>query len=208
MPKLKFNDYLVDDEDNSALKSNTPTSNTYGVKPPMITGHGLSNLKDLINSMSRREREQMQQAAQAIQTEPKPKRKYTKRAKKIVNPIKKFKDIKGRALAQVIATLDALNCSYKIISADNQTFTRGVVFGGKEGRKRRTDRPYGMVAAYYKPYIVGLKVGETATIPAHKEISADDIQGSATAWMAGTWGKGSYASMINKSREVEVLRIK
>ncbi len=137
----------------------------------------------------------MQQAAQAIQTEPKPKRKYTKRAKSTANPIKKFKDIKGRALAQVIATLDALNCSYKIISADNQTFTRGVVFGGKEGRKRRADRPYG-------------KVGETATIPAHKEISADDIQGSATAWMAGTWGKGSYASMINKSREVEVLRIK
>jgi hypothetical protein len=201
MPKLKFNDYLVDDED-SALKSNTPVSNTYGVRPSMVTGHGLSSLRDIVNSMQSKETKQME-------NEVKPKRTYKKRAMRNNSPrVRKFTDIKGKAIAQVVATLDALNCSYKIVSPENHVFTRGVVFSGDENKKRKIARPYGTVAAYYKPYVVGLKVGETAVIPKHKEISADDIQCSATAWMAGAWGKGSYATMINKSREVEVLRIK
>lgn len=208
MPKLKFNDYLVDDE-TSALKSNTPVSNTYGVRPPMVTGHGLSNLKDLLNSMTDEERDQMRETAQAVSTEAKPKRAYTKRVTHRNTPrVKKFTGIKGKAIAQVVATLDALNCSYKIVSPENHVFTRGVVFSGSEEKKRKHARPYGTVAAYYKPYVVGLKVGETVVIPAHKEINADEIQCSATAWMSNAWGKGSYASMINKNREVEVLRIK
>lgn len=208
MPKLKFNDYLVDDE-TSALKSNTPVSNTYGVKPPMVTGHGLSSLRDILNSMTTEEREEIKKTAEAMSTEVKPTRTRMKRTTSRNAPrIRKFTDIKGKAIAQVVATLDALNCSYKIVSPENHVFTRGVVFSGSEQKKRKHDRPYGTVAAYYKPYIVGIKVGETAVIPAHKEITAEDIQCSATAWMSNTWGKGSYASMINKNREVEVLRIK
>ena len=200
MPKLKFKDFMLDDE-NTPVK--VPVSNTYTAKRSIVAGHGLSALREILHSIESTPTPTPTPAPQP-KVEAKPKRKYTKR-----KPfVKKIGGIKDKALAQVIATLDAINCTYKIVTDDNQVFTRGVVFSGSETKKRKLLRPHGMVAAHYKPYIVGMKVGDTALIPPHKELPPDVIQSSATAWMAGSWGKGSYNTMIDAQNNIQVLRIR
>lgn len=206
MPKLKFKNFMLDDENTPV---HIPMSSTYVTKPKSVTAHGLQNLKNILSSLTVNEPTPTATPRPIVETiEIKKPRKYTRRVKKGTPHVNKFTDIKGKAIAQVVATLDALNCSYKIVSSDNHVFTRGVVFGDSKTKKRKTDRPHGLVAAYFKPYVVGLQIGESATIPHTPEIAAAEIQGSVTGWMSSNWGNGSYTTMIDKERNVQVLRIK
>jgi hypothetical protein len=215
MPKLKYQSMLDDEEVHKV-----PVSNTYTAKPKIMRAQGLQSLQDLIRNieieeskieMDRRfaEAEARSEArAKAEQAEQaKPKRKYVRNASIKPHP-KKFGGVKEKALVQALLTLQALGCSYKILTADGKLLEQGSIDDGKTRRHRRTDREYGSLAAYYKPFIENLQVGGTAVIPFNPEFQPEDLRSSVTARMASSWGKGSYTTMFDKSKNLEIFRIK
>ena len=212
MPKLKYQSMLDDEEVHKV-----PVSNTYTAKPKIMRAQGLQSLQDLIRNieieeskieMDRRFAEaEARSEARAKAEQAKPKRKYVRKAS--VKPqLKKFGGVKEKALVQALLTLQALGCSYKILTADGKLLEQGVVDDGKTKRHRRADREYGSLAAYYKPFIENLQVGETAIIPFNPEFQPEDLRSSVTARMASSWGKGSYTTMFDKHKNLEIFRIK
>lgn len=210
MPKLKYQSMLDDEEVHKV-----PVSNTYTAKPKIMRAQGLQSLQDLIRNieieeskieMDRRfaEAEARSEAEQA-----KPKRKYVRKAKVAVNKgANKFGSVKEKALVQALLTLQALGCSYKILTVDGKLLEQGIVDDGKVRRHRRSDRPFGSIAAFYKPFIENTQVGQTAVIPFNPEFQPEDLRSSITAWMAANWGKGSYTTMFDKRKNLEIFRIK
>lgn len=207
MPKLKYQSMLDDEE-----IRNTPVSNTYTAKPKVMRAHGLQNLQDLIKNIeieeSKKEMDRRfaEAEARSEQAAPKTKRKYTRRVKVSKPTISKIRGVKEKALFQALATLKALNCAFKVY-VDNTMYEEGEMPGNKITRERRTDREYGSMAKFYKPFIQDLKVGGTATVPYNPTFDPEDIRSSITAWMSSTWGKGSYTTMFDKQKNLEILRV-
>lgn len=223
MPKLKFQNMMVDDE---PVELGTPISDMYHAKPKAISAQGLQSLQGLLDDMEeqriKRERE-LEEAKRVIETynpiaspEQRVKRKYVRKA-----PLKgqtkkprafahfgKIRGVKDKALLQALTTLQALNCAYKVLTEEGKVMTHGAVPDGKTGRTRRTDREYGSLAAYYKPFIENLQVGGTVVIPFNPAFQPEDLRSSVTARMASSWGKGSYTTMFDERKNLEILRIK
>jgi hypothetical protein len=216
MPKLKFQDFMVDDDPD--LPS-TPMSDMYQAKPKVISAQGLQSLQGLLDDMEerriQRDLEDVKRSAADL-VEPRVKRKYVRKA-----PIKpqirkpktfthagKIRGVKDKALMQALATLQALNCAYKVLTEEGKVMTHGEVPTNKTGRTRRTDREYGAIAAYYKPFIENLQVGQTVVIPFNPDIEPEDLRSSVTARMASSWGKGSYTTMFDKRKNLEIFRIR
>jgi hypothetical protein len=206
MPKLKYQSMLDDEE-----IRNVPVSNTYTAKPKIMRAQGLQSLQDLIKNIEIEESKmemdrrfaEAEARSEAKQEQPKPKRKYVRRVKAAKPTISKIRGVKEKALFQAIATLKALNCAFRIY-VDNTMYEEGEMPGSKT---RRTDREYGSMAKYYKPFIENLKIGGTATVPYNPMFQPEDIRSSITAWMASNWGKGSYTTMFDKQKNLEILRV-
>lgn len=209
MPKLKYQSMLDDEE-----VRNVPVSNTYTAKPKIMRAQGLQSLQDLIKNIEIEESKmemdrrfaEAEARSEAKQEQPKPKRKYTRRVKVSKPTVSKIRGVKEKALLQAIATLKALNCAFRIY-ADNTLYEEGEMPGNKITRERRTDREYGSMAKYYKPFIEDLKIGGTATVPYNPIFAPEDIRSSITAWMTANWGKGSYTTMFDKQKNLEILRV-
>ena len=103
--------------------------------------------------------------------------------------------------------LRATGCAYKVMLPDD------VIIGHDaerlEPKLRATRRPNGTFRDHYQPVLINLQPGEVGEIPYPDEQFAVDLQASATAWMCKQWGNGSYATSVNKTKQVlEVLRLK
>ena len=194
MPKLKFQDFMRNDE---STPVQFPTSNMYEVKPKVGIVHGLEHLKDVFHSME-------------PEAESKPKRKYTKRKsiKQKANQNSHFNNVTAKAIAQAMHILRATKCAFKIVTVDGTVFQEGDVHAFR-GHGGKIGHPRGFIAAHFKPYLEPMKVGGVVEVPWHPEIREDDLQSAMTAWMTGKWGKGSYATQKNNNKKViEVLRYK
>jgi hypothetical protein len=198
---------MVDDDPD--LPS-TPMSDMYQAKPKVISAQGLQSLQGLLDDMEERKAKQVVETYKPIAPlEQRVKRKYVRKAKVAVNKgAKKFGSVKEKALVQALLTLQALGCSYKILTVDGKLLEQGVVDDGKVRRHRRSDRPFGSIAAYYKPFVENIQVGQTAVIPFNPEFQPEDLRSSLTAWMAANWGKGSYTTMFDKRKNLEIFRIR
>ena len=119
-----------------------------------------------------------------------------------------MKELQQRELTRLIAFLDAIDCQYKIITNDGQTFWRGNVDPPpkiSEKKKRNLSMPYGTIAAYYKPYInLQAKVGEVIEVPVGT-FDRDVLRGAVCSYLTKNWGKKSYTSMVTKE-SVQVMK--
>lgn len=138
----------------------------------------------------------------------KTKRKYTKRKQPKINQQSQFENVTLKAIAQAMHILQATKCAYKIVTVDGTVFAEGDVHAF-QGHRMSTQRPHGLIAAHFKPYLEPMKVGGVCEVPWHPQIREDDLQSAMSAWMSSKWGKGSYTTQKNNTKKViEVLRYK
>lgn len=187
------NQIKLDDED---LVIDIPTSDVYPINKRAM--HGLENLREMLNRY-----EESKQT-----TKPKAKQKEIK-VKRAQNNTGKFNSVQEKAVEQAINLLNASKCAYRIVTADNKIHESENFIVSTYKRPLSKDRPYGSIAAHFKPYVENLQVGDTACIPFSEKIHRSTLQSAMSAWMCGHWGKGSYTTLVNKDRQhIEVLRVK
>lgn len=120
-----------------------------------------------------------------------------------------MKELQERELKRLITFLDAINCQYKIVTDDGQSFMRGNVVPEPqkhERKKRNLTMPYGTIAAHYRPFIdMKAKVGDVIEIPiAHFDPHV--LRGAICSFLTKGWGKKKYTSMIGKD-SIQVMKI-
>jgi hypothetical protein len=119
-----------------------------------------------------------------------------------------MKELQEKELKRLITFLDAINCQYKIITNDGQTFMRGNVVPAPpkpERKKRNLTMPYGTIAAHYRPFIdMKAKVGDVMEIPlAH--FDPVTLRGAISSYLTKGWGKKTYTSMIAKD-SIQIMK--
>lgn len=188
------NQIQLDDED---FPIDIPTSDVYPINKRAM--HGLENLREMLNRY-----EESKQA-----TKPKAKQKEIKVKRAANTNGNKFSSVQEKAVEQAVNLLNAAKAAYRIVTADNKVYESENYIVSTYKRTLSKDRPYGSIAAHFKPYVENLQVGESACIPFNENIHRSVLQSAVSAWMCGHWGKGSYTTLVNKDRQhLEVLRIK
>ena len=124
---------------------------------------------------------------------------------------KELPQVVTKSILQAQNLLRASGCSFKIIDpADNEILhdpESKLNPVKRAGRKRMSNAPYGELAAYYRPFVSNVKVGDVVQIPV-KGYVAESLRSSLCARLSTEWGKGSYTCSANKkTNTVEVLRI-
>ena len=119
-----------------------------------------------------------------------------------------MKELQEKELKRLITFLDAINCQYKIVTNDGQTFMRGNVVPEPQKyqkKKRNLSMPYGTIAAHFKPFInVKSNVGDVIEIP-YANINPVILRGAICSYLVKQWGKGTYTTMLAKDG-VQVMR--
>lgn len=116
-----------------------------------------------------------------------------------------MKDLQRKELAHVLKFIEALGCTYKVITDDGQEFGTLTVATPKSRTRRPSKFAYGEVAAWYKQHVNLFAVpGVVQEIPLGK-FGAEDIRGGMCAWLTSKWGKGTYVTAVTKTH-VEVMR--
>ena len=188
------NQIQLDDED---FPIDIPMSDTYKAKPKGV--HGLENLRAVILDY--------EESQKAVKPKAKQKKIKVKRAANTNG--NKFNSVQEKAVEQAVNLLNAAKAAYRIVTADNKIYESENYIASTNKRALSKDRPYGAIAAHFKPYVENLQVGESACIPFNEQIHRSNLQSAVSAWMCGHWGKGSYTTLVNKDRQhLEVLRIK
>ena len=122
---------------------------------------------------------------------------------------KQYGSVQEKAVEQAVNFLNAAKAAYRIVTADGKIYESENFLISTGKRMLNKERPYGSIAAHFKPYVEPLQVGESACIPFVEHIHRSDLQSAVSAWMCGHWGKGSYTTLVNKERQhLEVLRVK
>lgn len=115
-------------------------------------------------------------------------------------------DIQKKQVEKWATMLDAWGVKFKIILDD------GAEFGGLEvikekSHKRHLKYPWGLMAAYVKPFVENMAVGDVVAIP-FGDYDRKSVQGAASAACHAMWGKGAHNVMTNnKTNCVELMRI-
>lgn len=188
------NKVQLDDED---FLIDIPTSDTYPINKRAM--HGLENLREMLD--------RYEESKQAVKPKAQPKENKMKR---VVNTNgNKYSNVQEKAVEQAVNLLNAAKSAYRIVTADGKIIESENFIASTHKRRMNGDRPYGAIAAHFKPYVEKLQVGESACIPFNEQIHRSDLQSAVSAWMCGHWGKGSYTTLVNKDRQhLEVLRVK
>lgn len=117
-----------------------------------------------------------------------------------------FNSIQDKALAQAVNLLYAIRCEFRIVMPDGESVKSS---GYASAKPEEPKLPYGSLAAHFRPYIEPLQIGDTAEVPFRDDINHSKMQSAMSAWMVGNWGKGSYTTLVNRTRKcIEVLRVK
>ena len=116
-----------------------------------------------------------------------------------------MKDIQLKELQRAIKFIDALGCTYKIITPEGEEF--GVLEVKQTGGKKRAPLryPFGEIARFYKPQLnLQAEIGDVQEIVFGK-FAPEDIRSGVCALLSKEWGKDSYTTSITDTC-VEVLR--
>jgi hypothetical protein len=116
-------------------------------------------------------------------------------------------DIQKQTIAKLVAALNGVNASYKIILPDGTEYgaleTKPVKIKG--GRTQPYER--GVLLAYVRPFLANLKPGEVAVIPAGV-YDMDYLAPCAYREAFELYGKGGSTGARNdKNGTVEILRL-
>lgn len=116
-------------------------------------------------------------------------------------------EVKNLALERAVKLLEALRCSYAIVTDDGQTFTNGLeVVVPKERRRSPLKYSYGEITAHYKPKLnLNAPVGSVQIIACGRFLPAE-IRGGVCSLLSREWGKDTYMSNITPEG-VEILRV-
>jgi len=109
--------------------------------------------------------------------------------------------VKALAIDQALKLLNASGCKYFVIDEEGKTY--GELPTTKKPKQPRKYKP-GLMANYYKPFLIDVKIGDVAVIP-FNDFDPRSLSGAITAYLSDTWGKQSYKSCTTNS-SVEILR--
>jgi hypothetical protein len=122
-----------------------------------------------------------------------------------------MKELQEKEFKKLITFLNAINCAYKIITDDGNTFWKGNVHPEPEKpkkpqrKKRNLSMPYGTIASHYKPFInVKANVGDVIEIP-YANINPVSLRSAVCSYLVKQWGKGTYTTMLAKEG-VQIMR--
>ena len=108
------------------------------------------------------------------------------------------------------AKLRATNCAFKIMMSDGTIIEHDAdrLDPSKKRKKRVQRHAHGALKNQYWPHVKDLQVGDVAEVPYTDELPWQDVQSSMSAYLSHTWGKGTYATSVNKNnRVVEIIRL-
>ena len=127
-----------------------------------------------------------------------------------------YPNIVETALNKALLLLNAASANgaqYRLFLADGRQFgALGITPAEKVEAKPRRKRkfPAHTFSKLYNPMLKNMKVGDVLEFPVAPVDGATvaDTQGYVTAWCALNWGKGTYVSHADKSKNhVELMRV-
>lgn len=119
-----------------------------------------------------------------------------------------MEQIKLQQLEKIKKLLSTMGCKYAIIDQDNTKHGDLEIVSAKH-RRSPSEFPHGEMSRHIRNYMDydNFTVGEVAIIPIEK-FPAERIRSATCAKLSTVWGKDTYHSMINVSKnQIEVLRI-
>ena len=116
-----------------------------------------------------------------------------------------MKDIQVKELQRAVKFIDALGCTYKIITPEGEEFGTLEVKPTKDRKRAPLRYPYGEISKFYKPQLnLQAEIGEVQEIAIGK-FTAEDIRNGVSSMLSREWGVDTYTTNINNSA-VEILR--
>ena len=92
---------------------------------------------------------------------------------------------------------------YKVIVGDEE---HGSLEVAKTSKRRVLSLPFGTMRAHVVPWLTDMQPGDLVEIPI-LDFPPETVRGNACAWANEKWGRGTYASTINReTRRVELYR--
>jgi hypothetical protein len=117
-----------------------------------------------------------------------------------------MKDIQLKELQRAIKFIDALGCSFKIITPDGEEFGVLEVKATKDRKRAPLRYAYGEIAKFYKPQLnLAAEIGDVQEVAIGK-FSCEDIRSGVCSVLSKEWGKDTYTTNMT-GVSVEVLRI-
>jgi hypothetical protein len=117
-----------------------------------------------------------------------------------------MKDIQLKELQRAIKFIDALGCTYKIITPEGDEFGTLEVKMPKDRKRAPLRYPYGEISKFYKPQLnLAAEIGDVQEIAIGK-FSSEDIRSGVCSVLSKEWGKDSYTTSTTDC-SVEILRI-
>ena len=120
-----------------------------------------------------------------------------------------MEQIKLQQLEKIKKLLTSMNCKYAIVDEDNTKHGDLEIVTIKHRTRALSEFPHGEMSRHIRNYMDydNFTVGEVAIIPIEK-FPAERIRSATCAKLSTVWGKDTYHSMINVSKnQIEVLRI-
>lgn len=117
-----------------------------------------------------------------------------------------MKDIQKRELTRAINLIDALGCTYKIITPEGEKFGELATVEPKVKTKRTGLRyPYGVLKRYVCSEMkMDLAIGEVYEVKCG-QFHAETLRASICSHLTKTWGEKTYTTVAHKDR-IEILR--
>jgi hypothetical protein len=118
-----------------------------------------------------------------------------------------WSELKEKVLFDCVKRLDSLGLQYAIIRTNGEKI--GSLNVTELQEKKRGPNRYGPkeLKNYVSPVLMGMNVGEEATIPCGK-FDVKALHSSITAHASSIWGNGSYASSRSKDNDsILILRV-
>jgi hypothetical protein len=119
-------------------------------------------------------------------------------------------EVQKEGLKRALIILSGLGAQYKIILPDGTEYGDLVVAPKVEEKKRKrkpSPYPIGALQNYFQPMLDALRPGDAVEVPAGK-FDIESLRGSMTAWAGKTWGRKTFISRSDKTRNVvEFLRM-
>lgn len=114
-----------------------------------------------------------------------------------------MKEIQVRELQRAIKFIDALGCTYKIISPEGEEF--GTLEVKPQSKKRPLRYPYGELVNFYRPQVrLDAAIGDVQEV-AFGKYAPDDIRSGVCSLLSKEWGNGTYTTSITNT-SIEVMR--
>lgn len=112
-------------------------------------------------------------------------------------------------LGRMMHALSAMNCKFLVITPEGEKYgNMREDDKPAKGKRRPLKHPFGVKAAYVRPYLETLDVGQVVEIPVEgSDFTATEIVNACSSLACKLWGNGQATTAFNpKTKMVEVLR--